>query len=229
MIKKNLFSISLFLLFGFTLSFTSTTAQDERTVDSVYRIAWNPVENRIAFANFSSLYVWDFVNNKLILKQELDDKSPLSGLRWSPDGIRLAANSYADKTLKVWDVGADKLILTIRETTPSYGLDWTPDGKQILTGSSGLDNVSEISRWDATSGKLLAHYDRGAEAIFRSPDNRMLATLSDVQILLRDAITLETQVKLDKDINVDEGLLASIAAWSPDGQLLAGGYQATCS
>ena len=225
MVKKNLFLITLFLLFGLALSFTSTIAQDELIFDSVYRIAWSPVENRIAFASFRNLYVWDFDIGKFILKQNLDESMPLSGLRWSPDGTRLAANSYAGKTLKVWDINTGKLTLAVMETTSSYGLDWTPDGKQILTASTGLDNVSATSRWDAMTGKLLALYDGGAVAIYRSPDSRTLATLSDLQIVLRDATTLEDKVRLNENANIDEGFLASYATWSSDGKLLAGGYR----
>jgi hypothetical protein len=76
--------------------------------------------------------------------------------RFSPDGRLLAVTAYRANQVRVWDVGAGKLSLTLRGLTNVWDVSFSPDGSvlAIAAGDQGLRLVDLVHgslltpRWD---------------------------------------------------------------------------------
>jgi WD40 repeat protein len=94
--------------------------------------------------------VWEV--NKGMLVRTLDSlhSDTVFGVRYSPDGTRLATCA-ADKFLKVIDGAGKELKAFEGHTHHVLGVDWRSDGKQLVT--AGADNVLKV--WDFDNGEQL--------------------------------------------------------------------------
>jgi WD40 repeat protein len=226
------FLIGMLLL----VSGQSVTAQ-ELTHDSVYQVAWNPVENQIAFADYNGLvYVWDITTGQVVwtfAEQRRPDtpkgvaSAYITHLQWNTDGTLLAANASGGNTstaITIWNTDTGQLVQTIEEPDGgSLALDWIPNTAYLLTGMDGIV-APEIRLWDTTTGTLATTYDISAAAFFRSPTNNLLGVVPSYWIDLRDPTTLDLVKRLRLETDCEQSYMVDAVAWSSDGSRLAAGY-----
>jgi WD40 repeat protein len=95
--------------------------------------------------------IWDVSSGNLLRSLDSLHTDTVFGLRFSPDGAKLATAS-ADKFLKVIRVEDGKDLKSFEgHTHHVLAVDWSGDGKQLVTG--GADNVLKV--WDFETGEQL--------------------------------------------------------------------------
>jgi WD40 repeat protein len=93
--------------------------------------------------------IWETTTGKLVRSLDALHSDTVFGLKFSPDGTKLASVA-ADKFLKVTNVSDGKELKSFEgHTHHVLGVDWKSDGKQLVT--SGADNV--IKLWDYETGE----------------------------------------------------------------------------
>jgi WD40 repeat protein/tRNA A-37 threonylcarbamoyl transferase component Bud32 len=144
--------------------------------------------------------------------------SPINAATFSPDG-RLLATASADRTVKVWDPGTGRLVITLHGLTqPVTRVLFSPVGARILTLC--LDRSARL--WDLATGENVRTVQKPSEnfvGLAFGPDAQPLAcTWEGVSLKVWDVNTgrLYLTVPLQNSVR--------IAAISPDGSRLA----ATC-
>jgi WD40 repeat protein len=140
------------------------------------------------------------------------------GLSWSPDGTQVAFSVATEHSQTViWDVKANKAVVSLDSGNDSRLTSWSPDGK---TFANVLDNVIDL--YDASSWSSLASISVGTESsnairsLSWSPDSRRIAIQVDPKQLQVIEIP-RGQVVYEKTTLDDY----SIAAWSGDGKQIA--------
>jgi WD40 repeat protein len=95
--------------------------------------------------------IWEVPSGKLVRTLETLHSDTVFGVRFSPDGSKLASCA-ADKFMKVVDVATGKELRSFEgHTHHVLAVDWRSDGKQLISG--GADNVLKV--WDFEPGEQL--------------------------------------------------------------------------
>jgi WD40 repeat protein len=120
-------------------------------------------------------------------------------VRYSPDGQTLALACTKEQTIRLWNVGRDKVVSSLKEMghTPER-LAYRPDGKSLASA----EERGNVHFWDVRSGKrvlgLNSHTESDAlGALVFSPDNKALATAA---------------IRLGKNLSAEEAGLSKQAA-----------------
>jgi WD40 repeat protein len=133
---------------------------------------------------------------------------------FSPDSQKVAAGTM-DNVVWLWDAPTGRVLRTLTGHTHTVtSLAFTPDGTRLA--SSGLDRTARL--WDVESGRELRTVGEvrgGVNGLAACPDGQTLALLGD-DIELWDS----TGERLLRRLG-HAGLRPAIAAFSPDGTLLA--------
>jgi eukaryotic-like serine/threonine-protein kinase len=121
----------------------------------------------------SSLGLWEVKTGKLI--REMNQGSPIKGLRFSPTGDRIIAGSV-DGVAIIWETRNGGRVTTLKgHTAEVLCVEFSPDGRRVLTGS--YDSTVRI--WDAATGREvtspLRHQGEVSHATF-SHDGKKVAT-----------------------------------------------------
>jgi WD40 repeat protein len=131
-----------------------------------------------------------------------------------PDGTQVA--TLGEAGLQVWDLAADRAVLTITLPVEANTIAYTPSGDALVTGH---DDGSVIL-WDSSSGDerrvLQAHAD-DVGGVRVSPDGRLLASTG------AEGVTILWDLDIGEARFAFPGtfLFTSEAVFSPDGRLLA--------
>jgi WD40 repeat protein len=93
--------------------------------------------------------IWETGKGMLVRRLANAHSDSVYGVRFSPDGTRLATAS-ADKFVKVFDVSDGREWRSLEgHTNHVLSVDWSADGRQLVSG--GADNV--IKFWDPEAGE----------------------------------------------------------------------------
>ncbi len=189
-------------------------------------LSWHPDGTRIAGIILSPTttgmaYLWDTATNIMTTREPLDGgaPTPVSEVKWSPDGRLLATIRSKDGIINIWDAQTLTLMETLstNHTNHVYSLEWSPDSQSIATS----DKDGNIIITDVNSGLALALTSPGRiPQIAWNPDGRQLATVNpDIGVEIWDVTTQQRIEMLSY-----EGRPYTVA-WSPDGtQLIYGGW-----
>src|SRR5512134_1121139 len=109
------------------------------------------------------------------LRRLAGHRALVNGVRFSPDGARVASAS-SDHTARVFDVESGACLALLEGHRDDVNaVAWSPDGTCVATAS--FDGTARIH--DAASGALLAvctGHEADVNGVAWSPDGRLLAT-----------------------------------------------------
>lgn len=131
-------------------------------------------------------------------------------LAWSPDGMLLAAGAM---DYGIWRPDGTRVAAFRLRSTPAWGMAWSPDGRRLAVG----DENGFVEFFDAAGQQMTSA--RGTcpiASLAFSPDGATLAVQCYDGLVLRDSTHLDSAPRHWYP-NADNG-----AAWSRDGQLVAG-------
>src|SRR5690606_21798741 len=153
----------------------SPKADEEKWLRNIgYRFDWNPQNDSYAQATRDSVQLIDETGGRRSLPMGKGDPRPwISDLRWSPDGRRLAAPSWNDAQVRVWD-DQGTLIATLKgHRGGGHSVDWSPDSQWLATG--GGDSV-RLWTPDGTPGPVMTGHTDEVHPVAWSPDGQWLAS-----------------------------------------------------
>lgn len=164
----------------------------------------------------SNAQVYDALSGERLYSLEVSDFwSPK--IKFSPDGMRVAAASSVDGLIKIWDAASGKHLFSLRGHEKGvYSLAFSPDGTILASGGAG----GGIELWDTASGhalRALKGHMSGVTSLSFSPDGTKLASGGrDFTVKLWDLTVNEQPGTLRWD--ADESITS--VATSPDGSTI---------
>ena len=143
----------------------------------------------------------------------------IHSVAFSPDGKTLAAGSWWDNTVKLWDVETATNIATFEGHGHEVrSVSFSPDGRTVASASD--DHTVRL--WDVATGSHLATFeghDSWVRAVDFSPDGRTVVSASvDSTIKLWDLAT-------GQDVTLEGFEDWADVAFSPDGAMVASGSE----
>lgn len=199
---------------------TDVTVEDCTNV----ALALSPDGGRIAFDLLGILWTMPASGGPLTrLTGDFDD---LGQPDWSPDGARIAFQSYRTGNFHIWSIAADGGEMRQHTDGPYDDREprWSPDGRTIAFSSDRTDGRYAIYLLDVASGRvtpLSAGTTNDSEPAW-SPDGRRVAYVQGgVKLVTIDiasrAVTEIVAVPASADRFNPNGILAP--AFAPDGAL----------
>ena len=200
------------------------TGTEEVLIDTpkTYNIVISPDGKTIASSGYDTLNLWNAETGEHITELS-GQKIKINAIAFSPNGSTLA--SGGGDTLYLWDAttGARKSSIT-GHTNAVTGMAVSPEFRTIATASR-----KKIHLWDPNTGEhktmIFGGHWTNQRSLTFSPDEKTLASQESRNIHLWDitrAVHITALYQYNRSSQNDESGSSSIA-FSPDGQLLAGG------
>ncbi len=195
--------------------------------DKISGIAFSPDGSTIAIGSrYGRLYLMNVETREHITDFFGHKKESVYAIAFSPDGARLTSGS--SDSLFIWDANSGEHVFSIKgHTTGIQAVAFSPDGDILATGGR-----YEINLWNTSSTERVGHfyvndwYNLFSGLVF-SPDGNTLASQDGRSTHIWD-VNHQTHLAILTG-NGGEGLNSSASLvgleYSPDGQLLAGGYE----
>jgi dipeptidyl aminopeptidase/acylaminoacyl peptidase len=152
------------------------------------------------------------------IQTEVPVVSPVSSVKFSPDGKLLAVGGYRE--VRLIDPGSGKLLATLSGHADYVrSIAFSPDGKMLAAGGGPPQRWGEIKIWDLQSHQLLKTMQGHKDCIYSiawSPDGKLIASGS------YDKMAKLWDVASGKELsNLQDHIDAVFAvAFSPDGKRL---------
>ena len=149
--------------------------------------------------------------------------SPVSSVKFSPDGSVLAVGGY--QRVRLVDVASGKVLAELTGHADAVrSIAFSPDGRMIAAAGGLPQREGEIKIWDLQSHQLLRTLNGHKDCIYSiawSPDGKLIASGSyDKMVKLWDATTGKEVRNLQDHIDA-----VFAVAFSPDGKRLASASQ----
>jgi WD40 repeat protein len=222
--------------------FNTNTWKNELTIPeaSVSEVAWSPDGTQIAGVaggDVESLYIWDSDTGDLLKHLTRPYDGPRSSmvtifrLSWSPDGERIASDSWNLDVL-IWDLRSDEVYVLGHHNPTGVGeIDWSPDAKQVVSG--GGDNTirvwnvatrentvtvegGAIVDWHPSTSKIVGIGPNGSVTVWDSNSGQELLTLK------HGSTTPAVRWNFDGSMIATGGLDGTIKVWDGNtGELIA--------
>jgi WD40 repeat protein/tRNA A-37 threonylcarbamoyl transferase component Bud32 len=143
---------------------------------------------------------------------------------FTPDGRRIASGDW-DGSVRLWDAATGQSVAFLPQGSRVRALALSPDGKRLVAMGDGTDGLRV---WDVASGAPIATYktaENGLWAVAYRPGGAHVAVLGPGHVIeILDAAT--GQRVTTADAGRLEYAVRRALAYSPDGRLLAGPYEA---
>lgn len=127
------------------------------------------------------LELYSVLNGELLAETVPSEPVDIFGLRWSPDGTRLALLGY--QSVQVYELATGEFtpLLGLEQTRQlsSYYLRWTPDGTLVAVGIGIYDETDSLEMYtirvlDSFTGELLLEIDDAGAQFEITPDSLSL-------------------------------------------------------
>jgi len=149
--------------------------------------------------------------------------SPVTAIKFSPDGRVLAVGGYRE--VRLIDPASGNILATLSgHSNYVRSLAFSPDGKMLAAAGGSPQLEGEIKIWDIQSHQLLKTLVGHKDCIYSiawSPDGKLIASGSyDKMVKLWDVAAGKEQLNLQDHIDA-----VFAVAFSPDGKRLASASQ----
>ena len=181
-------------------------------------VAFSPDGSRLGTsADDGVVRVWDTATGERLHSFE-ESRGQTWGVTFSPDGSLLAATSWADDRVRVWDLTTGKLVQEAGPYLSSFTTSFSPDGRRLAVATFDSESVVVDVR-TGDEALVLQRPEDGVVDVDWSPDGRWIATSGlDGTVTIHDARTGRPE-------SVLSGHRGEVVAadWSPDSGRLATG------
>ena len=157
------------------------------------------------------------------LKPQVPVSSPVTSVKFSPDGAALAVGGYRE--VRLIEIGSSRVLAELPGHADAVrSIAFSPDGTMIAAAGGEPQRAGEIKIWDLRSHQVVKTLNGHKDCIYSiawSPDGKIIASGSyDKMVKLWDASTGEELHSLQDHIDA-----VFAVAFSPDGKRLASASQ----
>lgn len=203
--------------------------QSKKVVNALSKITISPDRKQVVTSDIEgTIKLWDINSQQPIhhLGKENEYKPMILSMAYSPDGKQLASVAPHDESIKLWNLGSEKLVSTLEgHTNEIESVKYSADGKTLIVS----DNKNNISFWDLKNKRLIHRLEQFKEKfglISLNFDGKEFAffSLNENTIKLWDLEKNQLIGDLAIDEN-DDDFTQGLLIFSPDGKLLASSFK----